>query len=342
MFTAARIMSRAVLAVAALLALSTAALAETYVTFDPPYLSKFFHVTGLNDSGAVIGYYQHKRTGRSFLRAADGTITPIAVKGAYNVSVMGINNDGAVAGRYETAPFNDPSRVVGGFIRTAKGKVTTFLIDGLEVYPVAINKKGVVAGYALDRAKAQYHGFVRSKDGQIATFDVTSVSGASGTRVQGLNDKGDVVGTFRAGNSAGYGFVRSADGTIATFKFDTTFGVFTAINSVGAVVGYYGATPSDSRGFLRAPDGTITLLSDAQNSLLMSSNNQGTAAGLKSNYTYKGPFHGILRASNGAMTTFSPLGAYTTYSTFINAGGQVAGTYSSSDSKYPHGYIRLP
>jgi hypothetical protein len=168
--------------------------------------------------------------------------------------------------------------------------------------------------------------------------------GASSFRVRGINDKGVAVGNFYVGGK-GYGFVRAVDGTITPFTSDTSYGVTShiAINAAGTVVGFYSAgTLPYERGFVRAPDGTTTLLTDKQMTNLLSINKKGDAAGLMSDLSYKGPFYGFIRAADGTITKFMPLGAYSLYSTFINGNGQIAGTYMSLDSKYPHGYIRLP
>ena len=72
--------------------------------------------------------------------------------------------------------------------------------------PVAINARGVIAGYYIDSGN-QTHSFVRTAAGVITEFDA---AGLTGTAVKAINRSGQIVGngfhTTRFGSNP-YGFL---------------------------------------------------------------------------------------------------------------------------------------
>ena len=76
--------------------------AQSYLifTFDPPG-STGTMVSGINNSGQMVGIYQDSAGWHSFLRSSDGvTYTVISVPGASQTIASGINNLGQVVGYY--------------------------------------------------------------------------------------------------------------------------------------------------------------------------------------------------------------------------------------------------
>jgi hypothetical protein len=95
------------------------------------------------------------------------------------------------------------------------------------------------------------HGFVRTSNGTITTFDP---SGSVETEPASVNVSGAITGTYLK-KIAGYkGFVRTANGTITTFKVPQSIDTFAeSINSGGAVTGYFADNGSVLHGFVRTP-----------------------------------------------------------------------------------------
>lgn len=115
----------------------------TFTTFDAPSPStKGIYVTGINDSGEVVGteYINDQYDTRSFLRQADGTVVEIGPDGM-NPWANAINNKGVVIGQYQD------EEGVHGFLRRKNG--TTKVLDlktSLDTYPNSINDNGDIAG----------------------------------------------------------------------------------------------------------------------------------------------------------------------------------------------------
>src|SRR5262249_31773608 len=117
-------------------------------------------------------------------------------------------------------------------------------------YVASINSSNSIDGLYIDEKGA--HGFVRTPDGVITSFDV--VKNPVGFSVGTINDQGALTGSFDNGKFHSY--VRRPDGEI--LKFDvpgagTGAGQGTdsrANNSSGAVTGLYFDSNGAYHGFL--------------------------------------------------------------------------------------------
>src|SRR5262249_4189056 len=97
-------------------------------------------------------------------------------------------------------------------------------------------------------------GFLRSLDGN--SFTTISVPGAFQTDAVGVNDAGQVVGSFQDATGR-HGFFRGADGSFTTI--DAAGGIDTAaygIDPAGQIVGWFGDS-GGVHGFLRSTDGSF-------------------------------------------------------------------------------------
>src|ERR1035441_6839640 len=78
--------------------------------------STYTIVSGMNNSGQMVGMYQDSAGWHSFLRSSDGvTYTTISVPGASQTNATGINNLGQVVGSYTVGSGGH------GFLRGADG-----------------------------------------------------------------------------------------------------------------------------------------------------------------------------------------------------------------------------
>jgi hypothetical protein len=170
--------------------------------------------------------------------------------------MVSINDLGAITGDYWTCNADLSSCAVHGFVRTPDGKYSSFDVpgastDGLDgggTFPQGINDLGEVSGYYVD-ANFVFHGFVRSPDGRITTFDVrTSCTDTpnppadcalEGTFPANVNVLGRVGGTYYGEDGNPHGFWRDADGTITRFDYprENYFTEPTAINDSGQITG---------------------------------------------------------------------------------------------------------
>ena len=131
----------------------------------------------------------------------DGRITRIDVPGADVTGAEEINERGQIAGTYG----DDPARVATRGYLLDKGKFRTFAAPGGPVTQVfGLNNRGQIAGYvAADDQLNDAHGFLLLAKGVGGPFTQVDVPGALRTIALGINDEGQVVGTFeRDGNAA--------------------------------------------------------------------------------------------------------------------------------------------
>jgi hypothetical protein len=185
---------------------------------------------------------------------------------------QGINDWGTIVGDYA-----DSRGGVHGYIRTADGKYVSFDAPGANpapgynclyfaggTCPQAINDLGTVAGFEGD-ANGVFHGFVRTADGKIATFDAPGAGAGAGqgTFAYSINAWRVIAGYTVDGNGTGHGFVRRIDGTFTIFDdpeggTGPGLGTFpSSINDEGAISGVVTEPTGFSQGFVRDSDGKI-------------------------------------------------------------------------------------
>ena len=220
--------------------------------------------------------------------------------------------------------------------------------------PSGINWVGTVTGSYPDANGT--HGFVRTWNGNITSFDVP---GASGTYPVAINPWGTITGGY-CDNSGCPGFVRTPDGRITTFDVPgDVYGLLvSAINPEGAVTGVYLDANFIGYGFVRYLNGTIITFDvpgsgcDYGLNYAAAINPRGEIAG---NYVADADcgLHGFLRDAHGNVTTFDPPGGDTgdTGGTLapgpsagINPEGAIASSYYQNMPGTPRfrGFLRKP
>jgi uncharacterized membrane protein len=152
--------------------------------------------------------------------------------------------------------------VYQGFVRDAKGKVSTFKAPGAGTgghqgtVPISINIAGAIAGTSLD-AGFGFHGFERAATGKITSFAANDQ--ALGTAAFSINAAGDITGAYSDASGVAHGFLRAPNGTITTFKapgagtggLQGTGGL--SINAARDITGTYLDASNVFHGFLRTP-----------------------------------------------------------------------------------------
>jgi probable HAF family extracellular repeat protein len=109
---------------------------------------------------------------------------------------FGINDENAVAGDYQTSADGK----FHGFIETG-GVYTAIDVPGaFDTFAQGINNDGDVVGY-FDDSLGHRHGFIES-GGVYTTFDEPSAN-AGTTKAFGINDAGDIVGTYQVTDRGG-------------------------------------------------------------------------------------------------------------------------------------------
>jgi uncharacterized membrane protein len=166
----------------------------------------------------------------------------------------------------------------------------------------------------------------------VGTFTTIDVPGATDIRPTGINDRGDIVGTYLDANSNFHGFLWTAkDGlTLIDVPGARETSVF-GINDRGDIVGHYrrAGPPTGgggvAHGFLLS-GGTLTHIDVSPNIYTgpQAINARGTIVGY-----YQPPStgsHSFLRDKDGTLTTFE-VGVLSNRAQGINARGAIVGIY---------------
>jgi uncharacterized membrane protein len=161
-----------------------------------------------------------------------------------------INDRDEIVGTY-----TGPGGTARGFVRDARGHITTFAVPGaVETFAAGLDNRGQVVGTYLG-TDGLPHSFLRDVHGRVTTVDPPE--GALAIAVFDIDDRGRMVGTYYRSPQAARGFVRDARGNVTTFDAPGSAGVTaaTGINGDGEVVGQYQDGDGASHGFLRTGRG---------------------------------------------------------------------------------------
>jgi hypothetical protein len=194
----------------------------------------------INAAGEITGWYKDTSlVSHGFVRAVNGTITTFDVAGAGGTGSshmlvagtmpLSINAAGEIAGSYRDAS----SGACYGFVRAADGTIATFDAPGASLgtgmfqgtVAGSINDLGVIAG-AYGDTNSVVHGFMRSADGTITTFDAPG-AGTSGLLVYGtagfsINLSGVIAGTYTDPTSVIHGFLLTPASAATTTTVTST------------------------------------------------------------------------------------------------------------------------
>ncbi len=201
-----------------------------------------------------------------------------------------------------------------------------------------INPAGAISGYYIDTREVA-HGFLRSPDGTITTFDAPGAGGfLNGTFPRSINPAGVITGYFSDTNNHTHGFVRDADGTITTFDPGPLIYIrANSINQAGVITGYFVDANSTSHGLIREKNDALTIFDVPDSSAAFRGtvasgiNPAGTVAGYHyPTNTLSPQAHGFVREKNGASTSFDVPTGTDTFATSINPDGVVTGFYRIS------------
>jgi hypothetical protein len=328
-----------------------------------------------NAEGAITGFYTDVNTVfHGFLRAPNGPIVPFDAPFAGMGSGLGqgtvaysINDLGVIAGLVQ-----DSSYVYHGFVRYADGSFKTFDAPGAGTasstecapfcgtFALDINLEGTTAGYYIDENGIQ-HGFVRSRFGEITSFDPTGSTFTFVCEETCLNLEGATTGYYSDASGNLHGFVRQPGGKITSFDAPGADGLTIAgsINLEGTITGYFEDSKLVFHGFVRQPNGSFETVdapgagtgncpgpppTPCQGTAAFSINLFGTITGefLDSSSVQ----HGFSRSPDGTYTNFDAPDGGTgmfqgTRPSTNNLEGAVAGWYVDS-ADLNHGFVWIP
>jgi len=187
-------------------------------------------------------------------------------------------------------------------------------------------EKSVKLGFRLTAAALMFCA-LPAKAGY--SYEIFDMPGAANTYVLGMNDRGDVVGSFiMPGSNVAHGFSRVG----GIYRFESiqgaTEGVVADIDNAGRIVGNCPETICIAGGYVRSPTGDVQLLprpdSDAWEPMSVNEQLQITGGirilGVSSGFVWTG--------TNWTLLNFP--GAYGTTVRDINASGTSVGDYATT------------
>jgi hypothetical protein len=291
-----RITKSALLAIAIMLSVPQLANAESYnfTTIDVPD-SLGTSVNGNSTTTIVGGYSDQDEMGHGFL-LKKGVYTTIDVDNVPNViatDLNGVNANGEMTGTYIL------STGTWAFFRSKDGVITTLEPPGsIRSQGGFINAQGQAVG-AYRSADQKRHGFIW-KNGFFTTINVPNDYPTWGSTLLGINDHGQVVGSYvdengdaNNSNVNRHGFLLS-NGSYTTLDVpNSLFTVAEGINNAGQIGGLYFDIDSNRHGFVLTKSTYTTVdVPDAIATSVYSINSKGEISG---SYTDKyGKDHGFI------------------------------------------------
>jgi hypothetical protein len=261
------------------------------------------------------------------------SFTSFDIPGATSYFVAGINGEGLVAGSWSAA---DGSEI--GFIRAPDGRISTPIVhpdDNTRTTVLrAVNDEGVIAGFYGANVS---NGFLLT-EGKFRTVDFP---GAVATALRGINNLGDLSGTYSVVdlNADEFGFIIPLRGPAISFKLPDPSGtgiVVGGINDLRQLVGYYTDARSTLVGFLRQPSGQFVsvIVPEALSTLVFGINDCGIVVGFYADSSTAHGFYG----RPGNLHSFDLPGAAATFAQGINNEGRIVGRYATADGA-PHAFV---
>lgn len=198
-----------------------------------------------------------------------------------------------------------------GFLRSADGSFDTFTVEGELTESNTIRDKGVVAGGYFSSGPGFLFGYLRTTKGKLKPFD----SQPSATVfIGGINNAGQIAGTFWDSNVHPHGYLGAKDRTLTTFdapgKPDTEAN---AINAGGVITGDSFDNSNTAHGFVRAIDGTFVQFDapgagkgGSAGTYVLAVNKSGTAVGYLKTVSLSE--QALVRGVDGTITVFGAPG----------------------------------
>lgn len=163
-------------------------------------------ILGLNDAGTAVGFYTDANgISHGFrLDQATGQFNAVTPPGGGSVLATGINNHGDIVGVVTSA-----SHVTSSFLKTGKRFSALSFPGGSDTQAFGVNDADQIVGSYVDGGGVM-HGFLLSNPLTHAQWEsIDDPNGIGSTVVNGLNNKGDLVGFYT--DAAG-----DTDGMLAT------------------------------------------------------------------------------------------------------------------------------
>lgn len=295
-----------------------------------------------NDRGDVVGeYLDDAGFAHGFLLNKKGVLTTLDFPGASDTVAFGIDESGTVVGQWDLLDSGGNLIAAHGFTWD-NGSFSQVDYPGSgDTFVGGINSRGDFVGeYDSGSTATVGHGFVFSK-GQFTTFDVP-VSGSTLTQLDDINANGQILGVYIDAGGAEHGFLQvGAMFTPIDYPGATITSAW-GINSAGQIVGNHFGSDGISHGYLAVAnkkgkdfvsfDFPLAGVTDTEATAITPS---GTIVGRY--FTPDGRGHGFQLTDGQFHSIDIPGATFSTDVTWINARGDIVGSYDSGGKT--HAYV---
>jgi hypothetical protein len=218
-------------------------------------------VTGLNDTGVTVGFWSGQNTASQTndnigFFTWHGLFSSVAFPTRNNATppvnqLLGVNDSDVAVGFYTDAKGN----AHGYTFSILRHRFRAVTIHGApSLTAAAINNEGAIAGFYTGPGGVT-RAFVRGPGGRVTRL---TFPGASATQAFGINDAGEVAGTYMTGSGSSaksFGFTWTRQRGFRTVTDPLGMGTTTinGINDAGDLVGFYTDAAGNTDGLLFAP-----------------------------------------------------------------------------------------
>ena len=216
---------------------------------------------GINDAGAVTGTYMDASNNSHGFMRRNGTLHILDNPGSVDTALASINNLGVVVGNY-------------GDLTSSQAAMYSFRSGAWSVLPeipgqpsnvgIGINDSGAAVGWAgvgdFNNNLTNTVSWVWDPTSQSYSF--LNVPGAPpySTYANGINDQGQIAGTFFDTSGAAHGFLKQGE-TYTTIDVPGATGTYGyGFNNSDTIVGAWLNLSGWNEGFVRKSDGTVTIV----------------------------------------------------------------------------------
>jgi probable HAF family extracellular repeat protein len=303
----------------------------TYISINDPLAPKGgTQAVAINDSGQIVGSYKGGGVEHGFVYE-NGFYTTVDDPLGSQTTIAGINDAGQIIGEYVDASGNGHSFLYsdGTFTTLDDGTTANDINDSGQIAGGYRNGNGYYSFLATSPAGTSAPPTLTYKILNDPSADATNPNGY-GTAAVGINDVGQVIGTYTDTAGLSHGFLYS-NGIYTSIDDPLAVGgtMATAINASGEIAGGYYDSGDVRRSFLYS-NGTFTDINDpsgTKGTIVVDLNGASQAVGY---YIDSGGIsHGLLFSGGSYTTIDDPLAGATDNTSLksINDSGQVVGDY---------------